>query len=102
MPSRFRPWVRIRASELVGIRGNTEEPDSSRRPMNIQQIPVSQIVLDERNPRVAHIMEGLSEGNVQDLIPLALGQHAPESEESGSSTTYSSLKASIRVRVKAD
>ena len=64
--------------------------------MNIQQLPVSKIVLDERNPRVAHIMEGVTDGNPQDLIPLALGQHAPESEEGGSSTTYSSLKASIR------
>lgn len=64
--------------------------------MNIQQIPVSQITLDERNPRVAHIMEGVTDGNLQDLIPLALGQHAPESEDGGSSTTYSSLKASIR------
>src|SRR4051794_23351732 len=64
--------------------------------MNIQNVLVEQIVLDERNPRVAHVMEDVTHGNPQDLIPLALGQHAPESEEGGSSTTFSSLKASIR------
>ncbi|UZO94773.1 ParB N-terminal domain-containing protein [Roseomonas mucosa] len=64
--------------------------------MNIQKVPVTQIVLDERNPRVAHIMDNMGDGNPQDLIPLALGQYAPENEEGGSSTTYSSLKASIR------
>jgi hypothetical protein len=32
----------------------------------------------------------------QEWIPMALGQHAPEDQESGSASTYSSLKASIR------
>ena len=64
--------------------------------MEITQIPVAKIVLDQRNPRIAHAMEGISGAVNQDWITLALGHAAPEDEERGTSTTYSSLKASIR------
>jgi len=66
--------------------------------MQISQVPVADIVLDERNPRIAHIFEGIkSGGNAQDWMTMALGQAAPEDAEGGSSaSTYSSLKASIR------
>ncbi len=64
--------------------------------MNIQQIQVVQIVLDERNPRIAHVVADITTAAPQDWIPLALGQHSPEDQESGSASTYSSLKASIR------
>src|SRR5262245_54514247 len=64
--------------------------------MEITQIPVGKIDLDQRNPRIAHAMEGLAGAVDQDWITLALGHAAPEDEERGTSTTYSSLKASIR------
>jgi hypothetical protein len=64
--------------------------------VNIQNIPVAQIVLDERNPRIAHVVADITGATPQEWIPMALGQHAPEDQESGSASTYSSLKASIR------
>ena len=64
--------------------------------MDVQQIPVDQILLDQRNPRIAHATEPLSGTVSQEWITLALGHAAPEDEERGTSTTYSSLKASIR------
>jgi ParB-like chromosome segregation protein Spo0J len=64
--------------------------------VDIQQIPVVRIVLDERNPRIAHVVDDFKNATPQEWIPMALGQHAPEDQESGSASTYSSLKASIR------
>jgi ParB-like chromosome segregation protein Spo0J len=64
--------------------------------VNIQQIPVARIILDERNPRIAHVVADVTSATPQEWIPMALGQHAPEDQESGSASTYSSLKASIR------
>jgi ParB/Sulfiredoxin domain len=64
--------------------------------MEITQIPVKKIILDQRNPRIAHAMEGIAGAVNPDWITLALGHAAPEDEERGTSTTYSSLKASIR------
>jgi hypothetical protein len=64
--------------------------------MDIKQIPVDRILLDQRNPRIAHATEPLAGSVSQEWITLALGHAAPEDEERGTSTTYSSLKASIR------
>ena len=64
--------------------------------MDIQQIPVARIILDERNPRIAHVVADVTSATPQEWSPMALGQHAPEDQESGSASTYSSLKASIR------
>lgn len=64
--------------------------------LTIEYLPVESIELDIRNPRVAPAMEGLNEIPGQDFIELALGQYAPEDDERGASTSYSSLKASIR------
>ena len=64
--------------------------------MQVQQISIGDIDLDYRNPRIAHAMEGMAGAVGQDWITLALGHAAPEDEERGTSTTYSSLKASIR------
>jgi hypothetical protein len=65
--------------------------------VQITDIPIGRIVLDERNPRIAHMFDEVASGaNAQDWIPMALGQAAPEDQESGSASTYSSLKASIR------
>jgi hypothetical protein len=68
--------------------------------MNLFQLPIDQIVLDERNPRIAHVVENSRNGTPQEWIPMALGQYAPEDQESGSASTYSSLKASIRAHKK--
>jgi hypothetical protein len=60
--------------------------------MEITQIPVERILLDMRNPRIAHAMEGIAGTVNQDWITLALGHAAPEDEERGTSTTYSSRR----------
>lgn len=62
----------------------------------IDYVPIDLIDLDFRNPRVAPALEGLQDVPEQAFIGLALGQYAPEDEERGASTSYSSLKASIR------
>lgn len=68
----------------------------TRQQLNIQKIPIASIVLDERNPRIAHVVADIKSATPQEWIPMALGQHAPEDQESGSASTYSSLKASVR------
>lgn len=65
-------------------------------PLSIQYLPVAKIVLDQRNPRVAPALESLVGDPPQDFIELALGQFAPDDEDKGASTTFSSLKASVR------
>ena len=62
----------------------------------IQYIPVAKIILDQRNPRVAPALESIEGEPPQNFIELALGQFAPDDEDKGASTTFSSLKASIR------
>lgn len=62
----------------------------------IEYLPVSIIVLDHRNPRVAPALESIEGEPPQNFIELALGQFAPDDEDKGASTTFSSLKASIR------
>lgn len=64
--------------------------------LSIQYLPISSIVLDQRNPRVAPALESIEGEPPQNFIELALGQFAPDDEDKGASTTFSSLKASIR------
>jgi len=64
--------------------------------MEVQLIAVDRILLDQRNPRIAHATEPLAGTVSQEWITLALGYSAPDDEERGASTSYSSLKASIR------
>lgn len=64
--------------------------------LQIQYLPVARIILDQRNPRVAPALESIEGEPPQNFIELALGQFAPDDEEKGASTTFSSLKASIR------
>jgi hypothetical protein len=64
--------------------------------LTIQYLPVSSIILDLRNPRVAPALESIEGEPPQNFIELALGQFAPDDEDKGASTTFSSLKASIR------
>jgi len=64
--------------------------------LSIQYLPITSIVLDPRNPRVAPALESIDGEPPQNFIELALGQFAPDDEDKGASTTFSSLKASIR------
>ena len=64
--------------------------------LSIQYLPVAKIILDQRNPRVAPALESIEGDPPQNFIELALGQFAPDDEDKGASTTFSSLKASIR------
>ena len=64
--------------------------------LKIDYLPIDSIQLDVRNPRVAPALEGANEEPRQEWIEMALGQYAPEDDERGTSTSYSSLKASIR------
>lgn len=64
--------------------------------LTIQYLAVSKIVLDQRNPRVAPALESIEGEPPQNFIELALGQFAPDDDDKGASTTFSSLKASIR------
>lgn len=65
--------------------------------LSIQYLPVANIVLDRRNPRVAPALESIEGEPPKAFIELALGQFAPDDEDNkGTSTTFSSLKASIR------
>lgn len=64
--------------------------------LTIQYLPISEIILDKRNPRVAPALESIEGEPPQNFIELALGQFAPDDDDKGTSTTFSSLKASIR------
>lgn len=64
--------------------------------MQITQIPVEVIQLDAHNPRITFAIEGITGGVTDQFIELALGKSSPADEDQGASTTYSSLKASIR------
>lgn len=64
--------------------------------LSIQYLPVNTILLDQRNPRVAPALESIDGEPPQNFIELALGQFAPDDDDKGTSTTFSSLKASIR------
>ena len=64
--------------------------------MEITLIPIAAIELDSRNPRIANAVEGLSSAPSEEFIELALGKASPADDDQSTSTTYSSLKASIR------
>lgn len=64
--------------------------------LTIEYLPLDLIELDVRNPRVAEAMESYVGVPKQEIIEMALGQYAPEDGERGDSTSYSSLKSSIR------
>ena len=64
--------------------------------LTIDYLSLESIELDVRNPRVAEAMESYVGVPRQEIIEMALGQYAPEDGERGDSTSYSSLKSSIR------
>jgi hypothetical protein len=67
--------------------------------MQITPIPLELVQFDIRNPRIAHAIEGLETEKLDDAyVELVLGRSSPADEEGGSSTTYSSLKASIKAK----
>ena len=61
--------------------------------MEITQIPVGKIDLDERNPRIAHAMEGITGAVNQDWITLALGHAAPEDEHKADLPPIAALRS---------
>lgn len=64
--------------------------------LEIEYIAVKDIILDDRNPRVAPALEPLVGPPGQEFLEIAIGQHSPDEDDKGQSSTYSSLKASIR------
>jgi hypothetical protein len=60
----------------------------------LKYLPIDDIVLDMKNPRIAKWIEMYGDNPSADQISLALGVGESQSEESG--TTFQSLKASIR------
>jgi hypothetical protein len=84
-----------RSGELVIVR-LIHFNKGCRLMLSVSYISVTAVTLDERNPRIAHATEPLASAVTQEFIELALGHSAPSDEDRGSSTTYSSLKASIR------
>lgn len=64
--------------------------------MKVSSIPISSIKLDLSNPRIAFAIEAI-EGEVPDqFVELSLGKSSPADAEQGISTTYGTLKTSIR------
>lgn len=64
--------------------------------MQITTISIDAVKFDARNPRIAIGVEGFTEPLSDEYIALNLGKASPADEEQGASTTYASLKASIR------
>jgi len=64
--------------------------------LTISQIAVKDLTLDPRNPRIAPLTDSLTTPPHQDWIVLALGKYSSDDEERSTSTSYSSLKESIR------
>ena len=64
--------------------------------MDIRQVAISNLKLDERNPRIAALTETYTTPPEPEWIIMALGRHSAGDEEQGASTSYSSLKESIK------
>ena len=60
----------------------------------LENIPINSVVLDKDNPRIKKYLEGHKEITAEDMY-LALGQGSYDTE-SGSNTSFMSLKESIR------
>lgn len=64
--------------------------------MQITHLPLEVIDFDSRNPRIAIGVEGFAQPLSDDFITMALGRASPADEDQGSSTTYSSLRGSVK------
>jgi hypothetical protein len=62
----------------------------------VQYIPVEQLLLDPANPRIAPMAETLASTPDREWVAMALGMFSSDDEERSSSTSYLSLKESIR------
>ncbi len=59
-------------------------------------VPVENIILDVRNPRIAPLRDSVEGTPSRDWVVMALGKFSSDDEERATSTSYSSLKESIR------
>lgn len=64
--------------------------------MEVKPVAIGDLILDDRNPRIAALTETYATPPSPEWIILALGQHSATDEERGASTSFSSLKESIR------
>lgn len=65
--------------------------------MRVLEIPLDAVMLDRRNPRIAHSLEVLDAEQIDDdYIELALEKFSPSESGDGASATYASLRDSIR------
>lgn len=64
--------------------------------MNVRQVVIADLVLDQRNPRIAPMVESLGVAPTSDMIKLALGKFSSDDEERSTSVSFTSLKESIR------
>ena len=62
----------------------------------VQYIPIEQVVLDPNNPRIAPLLETLDSTPDREWVRMALGMYSSDDEERSTSTSYLSLKESIR------
>jgi hypothetical protein len=62
----------------------------------VHQIAIEDLVLDPRNPRIAPLSDSLADTPPRDWIVMALGRFSSDDEERSTSTSYSSLRESIR------
>lgn len=64
--------------------------------LNVQQVAIDGLQLDPRNPRIAPLADSLAHAPQREWILMALGKYSSDDEERSTSTSYSSLKESIR------
>ena len=64
--------------------------------LNIQELAISDLILDPRNPRIAPLVDSLTSPPGREWVLMALGRFSSDDEERATSTSYSSLKESIR------
>jgi hypothetical protein len=65
-------------------------------PVQVRYIPLSNLVLDTRNPRIGPLVASLESDPAPDWVVMALGRYSSDDEERATATSYSSLKESIR------
>jgi len=78
------------------VLGDQSETDRPMSQISIRYIRLDDIELDTRNPRVAALAEGFDSPPTRTWMLMALGRFSSDSEDGSASTSYSSLKASIR------
>lgn len=64
--------------------------------VKVESILINELVLDPENPRIAPMTETLANEPDREWVAMALGMYSSDDEGSSSSTSYLSLKESIR------